>query len=195
VARLVLDLAQRLEPRAHLPILIILEEAHRYVRRDSSGARSQSSVVFERIAKEGRKFGVSLGLASQRPSELDPTVLSQCGTIIAHRTVGQVDQELIRAATPLASRDVLRQLPGLATGHAVVLGEAVPVPVMVRVRQVLEPPNSKDPSFVRRWRETSHHRDAQVLDAVAAAWEAGSRRRLTASGPSPEAPSANEEPR
>lgn len=178
IARLILDLAQRLEPRARMPVMVLLEEAHRYVRRDPQSPRTQSAFVFERIAKEGRKFGVSLGLATQRPSELDPTVLSQCGTLIAHRIVGQVDQDIIRAATPLASRDLLRQLPGLATQHAVVLGDAVPAPVAVRVRHVPDPPDSHDPSFVDHWREDNDDVLADVIDRTASAWEAGLRRRI-----------------
>lgn len=182
IARLILDLAQRLEPRARMPVMVLLEEAHRYVRRDLQSPKTQSALVFERIAKEGRKFGVSLGLATQRPSELDPTVLSQCGTLIAHRIVGQVDQDIIRAATPLASRDLLRQLPGLATQHAVVLGEAVPAPVAVRVRHVSDPPDSHDPSFIDHWREDNEDALATVIDHTAAAWEAGLRRRFGDTG-------------
>ena len=179
IARLILDLAQRLEPRAALPVLIVLEEAHRYVRRGPQGQRDQASVVFERIAKEGRKFGVSLGLATQRPSELDPTVLSQCGTLIAHRIVSESDQELIRAATPLASREVIRQLPGLAKQHAVVLGVAVPAPVAVRVRQVDDPPDSGDPAFLKAWRSQDVESAVAFLDAAADEWERGLRRRVS----------------
>ena len=177
VARLIIDLAQRLEPRGEVPVLVILEEAHRYVRRDTATARSQSAYVFERIAKEGRKFGVSLGMASQRPSELDPTVLAQCGTLIAHRIVSQVDQDIIRAATPLASRDVLRQLPGLATQHAMVLGDAVPAPVSVRVRQVTDVPDSRDPSFIETWRSTDDGLIVRTVNKAAKDWEEGIRRR------------------
>jgi DNA helicase HerA-like ATPase len=179
LARLLIDLAQRIQPRASIPILVVLEEAHRYVRRDGAAGRSQSSLVFERIAKEGRKFGVSLGIASQRPSELDPTVLSQCGTLIAHRIVGQVDQDIIRAATPLASRDLLRQLPGLATQHAVVLGDAVPAPALVRIRHVDEPPDSKDPSFIDAWSESPSEMVGDLIDRTAREWENGRRRRST----------------
>ena len=177
IARLVLELGQRIEPRASIPVLIVLEEAHRYVRRESDGSRSQSALVFERIAKEGRKFGVSLGVATQRPSELDSTVLTQCGTIIAHRTVSAADQELIRAATPLASRDVLRQLPGLATQHALIIGEGVPAPVAVRVRHVADPPDSQDPRFIAQWRQRDLGQDARHIHAAARDWEAGVRAR------------------
>ncbi|MBI2704051.1 MAG: ATP-binding protein [Actinobacteria bacterium] len=194
IARLVLELAQRIEPRATIPVLIVLEEAHRYVRREPDGSRSQSALVFERIAKEGRKFGVSLGVATQRPSELDSTVLAQCGTIIAHRTVSVTDQELIRAATPLASRDVLRQLPGLATQHALILGEAVPAPVAVRVRHVPDPPDSQDPRFIDRWKEGDSERDALHIHRAAHDWEAGVRARATLTGPAEASSPAEADP-
>ena len=175
LARLVHELSQRVIPRGSMPVLLVLEEAHRYVTRPAGGSRTQSSVVFERIAKEGRKFGVSLCLASQRPSELDPTVLSQCGTVIAHRIANQLDQDIIRAATPIASRDVLRQLPGLATQHAIVLGEATPAPVTVRVRSVMDPPNSQDPSFLNRWRDADRKEEAEIISVIGDAWEVGER--------------------
>ncbi|WCO67251.1 DUF87 domain-containing protein [Iamia majanohamensis] len=180
IARLILDLAQRVEPRASYPVLVVLEEAHRYVRREADGSRTQASLAFERIAKEGRKFGVSLCVATQRPSELDGTVLAQCGTLIAHRTVSQVDQDLIRHATPMASRDVLRQLPGLATQHALVLGEAVPAPVAVRVRDVADPPDSQDPRFIERWSAGAADGAARHIHAIAKAWESGRRTRVGA---------------
>lgn len=182
IARLVLELVQRLEPRGSMPVLLVLEEAHRYVTSPTGAGRTQSSIIFERIAKEGRKFGVSLCLATQRPSELDPTVLSQCGTVIAHRISNQVDQDIIRSATPMVSRDVLRQLPGLATQHAIVLGEATPVPVTVRVRPVADPPNSRDPSFLQRWRDADPTIDGATITRLAEEWELGRRQ-----GPDPEA--------
>ena len=195
IARLILDLVQRIEPRARIPVLVVLEEAHRYVRRDSGGARSQSALIFERIAKEGRKYGVSLGLASQRPSELDPTVLSQCGSLIAHRIVGQADQEILRAATPLASRDVLRQLPGLATQHAILLGDAVSAPVAVRVREVPDPPDSRDPSFIETWRVDNNAEQAELIRETARSWEAGERRRIGGVKPTDgDGSTASEEP-
>lgn len=175
IARLTLELAQRLEPRGSMPTLLVLEEAHRYVTRPHHDRRSQASLVFERIAKEGRKFGVSLCLASQRPSELDPTVLSQCGTVFAHRIASQIDQDLVRAATPMATRDVLRQLPGLATQHAIVLGEAIPAPTAVRIRSVGDLPNSQDPAFIELWRAADPHHQAGQISEIAEAWERGHR--------------------
>lgn len=168
IGRLILDFLQRIDPRGSLPALLILEEAHRYLPEDQE---TRARVTFERIAKEGRKFGLGMLLASQRPSELARTVLSQCGTLIAHRTVNPTDQELIRYATPFASREVLRQLPGLATQHAVVLGEAAPVPSYVRIRDVKDPPEGRDPDFVSMWQ--SPLPDSGVFERVAWAWEQG----------------------
>ena len=175
IARLIFELAQRWEPRGSIPTLLVLEEAHRYVTPPGRGERTQSSIVFERIAKEGRKYGVSLCLASQRPSELDPTVLSQCGTVIAHRITNQVDQELIRTATPVASREMLRQLPSLATQHAIVVGDATPSPVVTLIRPVVDPPNSQDPSFVLHWGRNDSIAQASRIKAITGEWEMGRR--------------------
>lgn len=173
LARLLLDFAQRVEPRGSFPILIVLEEAHRYIPRVSTSQQLRAAQTFERIAKEGRKFGVSLMLASQRPAELSETVLAQCGTVIAHRVVNQADQDLIRHATPFAARDILRQLPGLATQHAVVLGEAVSAPTYTRIRQVSNPPRSRDPDFIQEWKKPASTTPGEVIDNIAAAWERG----------------------
>jgi hypothetical protein len=170
LGRILLGFAQRVEPRGSFPMLLVLEEAHRYIPAQRSEQASRSSAAFERIAKEGRKFGVSLMVASQRPSELSRTVLSQCGTLIAHRIVNPDDQELIRHATPFASRDLLKQLAGLATQHAIVLGEATPVPAYVRIRNVADAPRGSDPDFISAWRAESDDGDA-LIETTARAWE------------------------
>ena len=152
---------------------LVLEEAHRYIPAIRGEGSHRSTAAFERIAKEGRKFGVGLLLASQRPSELSRTVLAQCGTIIAHRVVNPDDQDLIRHATPLAGRDVLRQLPGLAPQHAVVLGEAVPAPTYVRVRDVEYTPRSNDPDFIQRWSVVADADLEGKIENVSRSWEEG----------------------
>ena len=173
LARLLLDFAQRVEPRGAFPMWLVLEEAHRYIPAIRGEGSHRSTAAFERIAKEGRKFGVGLLLASQRPSELSRTVLAQCGTIIAHRVVNPDDQDLIRHATPLAGRDVLRQLPGLAPQHAVVLGEAVPAPTYVRVRDVEYTPRSNDPDFIQRWSVVADADLEGKIENVSRSWEEG----------------------
>lgn len=175
LARLILDFLQRVEPRGSLPVLLVLEEAHRYIPRERSGERARSSITFERIAKEGRKYGAGLLVASQRPSELAETVLAQCGTLVAHRIVNQADQEIIRHATPFAGRDVLRQLPGMATQHAIVIGEAVKAPALVRVREVVNAPRGQDPNYIERWQHGPGFDAGAAIDGIAAAWTRGER--------------------
>lgn len=153
LGRILFDFAVRSHPRAAHPLLLVLEEAHRFIpsRLDATGGVSRSAAVFERIAKEGRKFGLSLLLASQRPSELSETVVAQCGTVIAHRLTHEADQSLLRHATALSSRALLDQLPSLAQQHALVTGVSTGVPVAVRVRDVDDPPKSDDPDFIGTW--------------------------------------------
>jgi DNA helicase HerA-like ATPase len=172
LGRLLFDFAVRSDPRASHPMLLVLEEAHRFVPRDQSGVGAKSAAVFERIAKEGRKFGVGLVLASQRPSELAETVVAQCGTVIAHRLTHEDDQSLLRHATPFVSHDLLSQLPGMAQQHALITGVATAVPVAVRIRDVPHRPRSNDPDFVARWRDRdSRAALGEFVDSIATRWE------------------------
>ncbi|MFF2678042.1 ATP-binding protein [Arthrobacter koreensis] len=173
LGRILFDFAVRSDPRAEHPVLLVLEEAHRFIpaRNDSFGAGSRSTSVFERIAKEGRKFGLSLLLASQRPSELSETVVAQCGTVIAHRLTHEADQNLLRHATSLSSRSLLDQLPGLAQQHALVTGVSTGVPVAVRVRDVPDAPKSNDPDFMNTWADGSKLEELpRHIDGVVARW-------------------------
>lgn len=177
LGRILFDFAVRSQPRAEHPVLLVLEEAHRFIpsRHDLVGGASRSAAVFERIAKEGRKFGLSLLLASQRPSELSETVVAQCGTVIAHRLTHEADQGLLRHATALSSRALLDQLPSLAQQHALVTGVSTGVPVAIRVRDVEHPPKSDDPDFIKSWgdadklAELPSHIDRVVRDWQGAA--------------------------
>jgi hypothetical protein len=173
LGRVILDLMVRVHPRGALPTLLILEEAHRYVPSGALRDRSRSSQVFERIAREGRKFGLSLMLATQRPSELSSTVASQCGTVIAHRLSNAADQELLRYASPYSSRGVLEQLAGLAQQHALVMGESVSTPTLIRIRDVPDAPHGQDPSFIEAWSRTDFD-GGGVIDAVAEQWQPSS---------------------
>lgn len=174
LGRILFDFAVRSDPRAEHPILLVLEEAHRFIpaRRDPGGGGARSTAVFERIAKEGRKFGLSLLLASQRPSELSETVVAQCGTVIAHRLTHEADQNLLRHATALSSRALLDQLPGLAQQHALVTGVSTGVPAAVRIRDVVDPPKSKDPDFLTKWSDSSKLDELPThIDRIAARWQ------------------------
>lgn len=160
LARMVFEAVQRYR-RAHtlvLPTVLVLEEAHTFVHRDltADGAPPAGKAccrTFERIAREGRKFGLGLVLASQRPSEMSATVLSQCNTFLLHRIVNDRDQDLVRRLVPDALGDLLRELPSLPSRRAILLGWGAPAPVLVEVRELPEAhrPHSPDPDFWDVW--------------------------------------------
>ncbi len=136
-----------------VPIALIVEDAHRYApaREDDGFGPTRKALV--RIAKEGRKTGVSLWVASQRPTELDPKILSQCNTIFAMRLANQADQDALRAAVPDASTSLLGCLPSLGLGEAIAVGEGVPLPTRIRFdalpREAV--PRSLTASFTDGW--------------------------------------------
>jgi DNA helicase HerA-like ATPase len=150
LGRLVFDHALWSRGTDQRPVLLVCEEAHRYIPAD---ADSPARRILERIAKEGRKYGVSLGLISQRPSDLAEGVLSQCGTIIAMRLNNDKDQAHVRSAVPEGARGLIEAIPGLRNREAVVVGEGVALPIRATFDD-LEPdklPASSDPSFARGW--------------------------------------------
>jgi hypothetical protein len=156
LARMVFDYAIWSRTEAQRPILLVCEEAHRYVPKDENSGGQAVRKILERIAKEGRKYGVSLGLITQRPSDLAEGVLSQCGTIISMRLNNDRDQACVRAAMPEGARGFLDAIPALRNRECIVCGEGVAIPIRVRFDD-LEPekrPASSDPSFAASWRET-----------------------------------------
>ncbi|HVL78186.1 MAG TPA: DUF87 domain-containing protein [Sphingomicrobium sp.] len=156
LARMVFDYAIWSRTEAQRPLLLVCEEAHRYVPKDENAAGQAVRKILERIAKEGRKYGVSLGLITQRPSDLAEGVLSQCGTIISMRLNNDRDQACVRAAMPEGARGFLDAIPALRNRECIVCGEGVAIPIRVRFDD-LEPekrPASSDPSFAALWRET-----------------------------------------
>lgn len=166
--RLAFDLAYWSEGR--LPVLIVCEEAHRYVPADDTRGFQPTRLAMARIAKEGRKYGVALGLVSQRPSEVEPSVLSQCGTVFAFRVTSPHDQQLIQALLRDDANGLLDFLPSLGDGEAIVLGQAVPVPLRVRF-PVLPPdrrPRSATPSFAQAW--SSEADPSPMLESLVRAW-------------------------
>ena len=157
LARMVFDYAIWSRTEAQRPLLLVCEEAHRYVPKDEHQENGQAvRKILERIAKEGRKYGVSLGLITQRPSDLAEGVLSQCGTIISMRLNNDRDQACVRAAMPEGARGFLDAIPALRNRECIVCGEGVAIPIRVSFDD-LEPekrPASSDPSFSRLWCET-----------------------------------------
>lgn len=133
------------------PLLIVLEEAHSYLK---SGENSISSRTVQMIAKEGRKYGVGLLLVTQRPSELDETVLSQCGTMIALRMNNSKDRGHIKSAVQDELQSMVDLLPSLRTGEALISGEAVKIPSRVKFFKIANAPKSSDPKASEQWLKT-----------------------------------------
>src|SRR5881394_1089581 len=156
LARMVFDYAIWSRTEAQRPLLLVCEEAHRYVPKDETTGGQAVRKILERIAKEGRKYGVSLGLITQRPSDLAEGVLSQCGTILAMRLNNDRDQACVRAAMPEGARGFLDAIPALRNREAIVCGEGVAIPIRVRFDDLEDGlrPASSDPSFARLWCET-----------------------------------------
>jgi DNA helicase HerA-like ATPase len=170
VGRLVLEFMQRNPDRGKFPIVLILEEAHHYIPADARLERQQRARdVFEKIAKEGRKFGLSLVVASQRPSELSRTVLAQCNSFIVHRIQNPDDQEYFKSVISGVSKELLDQLPALAQQQAIVLGDCVSLPLQVRINNVDPRPRSDDPPFTKEW--SSQRPTLPDIEAIAARWE------------------------
>ncbi|MBO6918290.1 MAG: ATP-binding protein [Rhizobiaceae bacterium] len=126
-----------------IKILVVCEEAHRYISSDSKLGFLPTRQAISRIAKEGRKYGVSLGIVTQRPGELDPTILSQCSTVFAMRLANDRDQEIIRSALPNSSTSTTSFLASIGNGEAIAFGEAVAVPMRMKFERV---PNYALPS-------------------------------------------------
>ncbi|MEJ1360564.1 MAG: DUF87 domain-containing protein [Candidatus Sedimenticola sp. (ex Thyasira tokunagai)] len=159
--RLILESLQRYRNlnNQNLPTVLVLEEAHTFVaKRLPHGDEIPSPAdmcrgIFERVAREGRKFGLGLVLSSQRPSELSETVLSQCNSFLLHRITNDRDQELISRLVPDNARGLLRELPSLPTRHCILLGIASKVPALIEVKHLEDDqrPASDDPDFWSVW--------------------------------------------
>lgn len=158
IGRLIHEFLQRLSDpvsgvgRGEFPVVLVLEEAQNYIRESRKTEEdSISKQVFERIAREGRKYGLGLVVASQRPSELSKTVLSQCNSFIVHRLQNPEDLRYFREIVPGIYGQLLDQLPALAPRTALVLGECVQAPALVEMREVDPAPRSKNPQFYKSW--------------------------------------------
>ena len=147
------------EQRGKFPIVIVLEEAQNYIAEEKE---SIAKTVFERIAREGRKYGLSLVVSSQRPSELSKTVLSQCNSFIIHRHQNPEDQKYVRGLISSANADLLEQLPIIPQQHAIITGDCVRTPIQVRIDDVNPTPNSHNPEFVENW----INRNEEITDSI-----------------------------
>jgi hypothetical protein len=156
------------------PLLVVLEEAHSYL----SSPDSPAAAIVRRIAKEGRKYGIGAMIVSQRPPEVDESVLSQCGTLVSLRLSNPSDRARVQAALPDSLASLTDMLPVLRTGEAIIAGEAARLPMRVRVHlpKPGQRPESEDPQAPERW---SVPRVREDYGQVAAAWRAQSPRALT----------------
>nr|WP_156442806.1 MULTISPECIES: ATP-binding protein [unclassified Sphingomonas] len=175
LSRMVFDYAIWSRGEAQRPILLVCEEAHRYVPNERNADGSSVGRILSRIAKEGRKYGVSLGLITQRPSDLAEGVLSQCGTIIAMRLNNDRDQAFVRAAMPEGARGFLDAIPALRNRECIMVGEGVATPVRVAfdALEEVKRPASGDPLFSELWRHMG--REEQILDRTIRRWRAQGR--------------------
>jgi hypothetical protein len=148
------------------PLLIIVDEAHRFL---PEGGDSSCHRILTRVAKEGRKYGVGLTVVTQRPSEIDVTILSQCGTMIALRTTNPGDRSRVAAAFPDDLGGLVDLLPSLRTGEGLFVGEAMFVPSRVRVRLTQSPEGGAEPQVSTRW-ETDPRPDAQLYGQALRNW-------------------------
>jgi DNA helicase HerA-like ATPase len=170
LSRMVFDYAiwSRNEPQR--PILLVCEEAHRYVPAERDAHKNSVGKILGRIAKEGRKYGVSLGLITQRPSDLAEGVLSQCGTIIAMRLNNDRDQAFVKAAMPEGARGFLDTIPALRNRECIICGEGVSIPVRVAMDELEEHkrPASSDPLFSELWQQTGG--EEEIVARVVKRW-------------------------
>ncbi|UIJ45932.1 DUF87 domain-containing protein [Sphingomonas cannabina] len=175
LSRMVFDFAIWSRGEAQRPILLVCEEAHRYVPNERNADGSSVGRILSRIAKEGRKYGVSLGLITQRPSDLAEGVLSQCGTIIAMRLNNDRDQAHVRAAMPEGARGFLDSIPALRNRECIVCGEGVATPIRVLFDTLDEDkrPASGDPLFSELWRETGG--EEGLIERTIKRWRAQGR--------------------
>ena len=159
IGRLILEFTQRInkveeykEKRGKYPVAVVLEEAQNYIPEiDRNGKKSIAKKIFERIAREGRKFGVSLIISSQRPSELSKTILSQCNTFIVHKLQNPEDQKYIKQIVSSANEGLLNQLPILPQQHAIIMGEAVRTPIQIKINDIENKPDSNNPKIIENW--------------------------------------------
>lgn len=173
------------------PILVACEEAHRYVPAERHLGFGPTRKALSRIAKEGRKYGVYLAAVTQRPAELDPTILSQCSTVFAMRMSNDRDQAIVRSAIPDAGSSMLNFLPSLGTAEAIAFGEGVALPTRFRFSRVPEErlprSNAGEPMELGATGDVDIHFIATVVDRWRDATTAATRPRLSVVDPDAEA--------
>lgn len=150
ITKLFFDYIKKMSKKADMPINLIIEEAHRFVRSEShTGALNYN--IFERVAKEGRKYGLLLGISSQRPSELSKTVVSQCSNFIIHRVQNPDDLSYISRMVPYISEGIINRLTYLQTGNALIFGTAINLPTLAKFERANPPTDSHNARISEKW--------------------------------------------
>jgi len=179
ISRVVFDYAMWSRGEELSPVLLLCEEAQRYLPSYHIAQQTAAKTILQRIAKEGRKYGVFLGLVTQRPAELDATILSQCSTLFAMRMTNDRDQALLHAAVPDTAADLLSFLPSLGTGEVFAFGEGVALPTRIRLSRLAPHELPKSEAVGGKALD-----DAQGVAAIVNRWRGG-REGDRASEPAP----------
>ncbi|HEY2445308.1 MAG TPA: DUF87 domain-containing protein [Rhizomicrobium sp.] len=175
ISRLAFDLA--VWSKGGLPTLLVCEEAHRYAPSADSRYFGPTRQALSRIAKEGRKYAISLALITQRPSELDPTILSQCSTAITLRLSSDRDQQVMRSSTYEGTLDLLDSLPLLGDREAIILGQGVSMPMRITFDNLNSNavPRNLNVGFSKAWKQPNMNRDE--LEGIVARWRQRGREK------------------
>lgn len=169
VARLVFQIQFWTDPDQRHPIALVCDEAHLYLPKKEGCNPIETRAVesFERIAKEGRKYGVALLIASQRPSDVSTTILSQCNNVVSLRLTNNDDQTAVRRLMPESLSGLMEVLPILDTGEALVVGDSVLLPSRIKISAPAEPPQSSTRDFWKEWKKTTGDVDfEEVIDKL-----------------------------
>ncbi len=156
ISRLMFDFcyyARRIENSTEQPLLLVYEEAHKYAPKSGLVRYKASLAAIERIAKEGRKYGISLLISSQRPSEISETIFSQCSNFLAMRLTNPDDQSYVRRLLPDTLGNLTEGMPALEQGEALLIGDAVIMPCVVYVEKCAPEPASRDVEYLTLWKE------------------------------------------
>ena len=150
LSKMLFDVSKNLKQRASIPFHIVLEEAHRYVQNDSD-VKLLGYNIFERIAKEGRKYGVLLGLITQRPLELSETVISQCNNFIVFKMTHPNDLDYIKKMIPYITDEICKEVQALPSGYCYVFGTAFRLPMIIYLEKPNPTPISNNVNIQKVW--------------------------------------------
>lgn len=173
ISRIIFQVHFLSKRRESIPTLIVYEEAHNYISHRGRGAYGDAREAAERIAKEGRKFGIGLLVVSQRPSELSDTLLSQCNTFLCMRLANSVDKNHILSLLPDSMSSMVDILPILPRGHVLAVGQATKMPIRISVSKIFDEshkPDSDDPPFGEKWNVTIEERSIPNIEEVCSKW-------------------------